>query len=241
MEQSEALPKLKLTAAEKKRLVDLTRQSQTAPALALRARIVLACAAGYSNAEVARRLNLLPHKVGRWRARFVAKRVHGLVDMPRTRLIARVAISQLETLFAKTLREKPVDAPHWSTRRMAKATGLSQTTVFRIWKAVGPQPIPAAPAMLPTGGVRGCTTLCRLPAIRATPARANSKNHVQVGERSCYSPAPDPGAISRSAPDIPATPITRTLWPMHRRANADRSALVALRGLQHRRRDTRRR
>ena len=100
----------------------------------------MACAGGASNKDVAEQVGSNAHAVGRWRARFVQHRIAGLGDMPRAGGPRTVTDEQVAALVAKTLESAPSDATHWSTRSMAKATGLSQSTVSRIWRAFGLQP-----------------------------------------------------------------------------------------------------
>lgn len=116
------------------------RRRSTPQAWALRCRIILACAEGTSNKDVAARLDSTPHAVGRWRARFVEHRIAGLGDMPRSGGPRSVTDEQVAALVAKTLESAPKNATHWSTRSMARQTGLSQSTVSRVWRAFGLQP-----------------------------------------------------------------------------------------------------
>lgn len=109
-------------------------------ALALRSKIVLACAEGRTNQDVAAELSCSQATVGKWRSRFVAKRLQGLADEYRPGAPRTVTDDHVERVVVKTLTEKPKDATHWSTRAMAKATGMSQPTVSRIWKAFGLKP-----------------------------------------------------------------------------------------------------
>ncbi|MFF8690563.1 IS630 family transposase, partial [Streptomyces sp. NPDC015232] len=103
-------------------------------------RIILACAEGASNKDVAARLGSTPHAVGRWRSRFVQYRVAGLGDMPRPGGPRTVTDEQVAAVVTKTLESTPKNATHWSTRSMAKEMGLSQSSVSRIWRAFGLQP-----------------------------------------------------------------------------------------------------
>jgi transposase len=108
--------------------------------LALRARIVLACAEGKDNQTVARRLRLNPVTVGKWRARFVKDRIEGLYDEPRPGAPRKISDADIEKVIVRTLETTPRGATHWSTRSMAKATGLSQSSISRVWRAFGLQP-----------------------------------------------------------------------------------------------------
>ncbi len=134
------LPPLELSADEGEELRRLERRRTTAQALALRARIVLACAEGRSNAEVARLCRVTRPTVGKWRRRFLAHAIEGLLDKRRAGRPRTVSDEDVERVLVMTLESQPADATHWSTRSMAKASGLSQTTVHRIWRAFGLQP-----------------------------------------------------------------------------------------------------
>jgi transposase len=132
---------LELTVQERAVLEGLARRPKTAQALALRARIVLACAEGLSNSEVSRRLGASLPTVGKWRKRFVADRVGGLRDEPRPGAPRKIGDAQVEAVITKTLEERPSNQDsQWSTRSMAAAVGLNQTAVWRIWRAFGLKP-----------------------------------------------------------------------------------------------------
>ena len=101
---------------------------------------MLACARGRRNGEVARDLRVTPQTVGKWRSRFVARRLEGLLDEPRPGQPRRIGDAEVERVIALTLHRQPKAATHWSTRSMAKEAKLSQTAVSRIWRAFGLQP-----------------------------------------------------------------------------------------------------
>jgi transposase len=129
-----------LAPPERRTLERWARRAKTAQALAQRARIVLACADGQLNTAIARRLGVTAQTVGKWRWRFQAKRLNGLLDEPRPGAPRRIQDEHVEQVLAKTLESTPRDATHWSTRSMAKACGLSQSAVSRIWRAFALQP-----------------------------------------------------------------------------------------------------
>jgi transposase len=108
--------------------------------LALRARIVLACAEGKTNKAVAEEVRVWPQTVTKWRGRFVGERLEGLSDQPRPGAPRTITDEQVEAVVVATLEELPTDATHWSRALMAKRSGLSKTTVGRIWKALGLKP-----------------------------------------------------------------------------------------------------
>src|SRR5216683_2770335 len=134
------LPPLELSAAEQHELRRLERRRNSAQALALRARIVLACAEGRSNTEVARICRVTRPTVGKWRQRYVEQRIDGLLDEPRPGHARTVSDEDVERVLVMTLESQPQHATHWSTRSMAEASGLSQSTVSRIWRAFHLQP-----------------------------------------------------------------------------------------------------
>ena len=116
---------LVLTTPEQQALDSLAHRARTAPQVARRARIVLACARGLDNQTVAKKLRVSPQMVGRWRARFVTRRVDGLLDAPRPGAPRTITDDTVETVIVRTLETTPDGATHWSTRTLAKATGLS--------------------------------------------------------------------------------------------------------------------
>ena len=131
---------LVLSEDEREQLTALTLRRKTAQALALRARIVLACADGVDNKSVASLQRVTPQTVSKWRARFVEHRLDGLLDAPRPGAPRTIEDTQVDAVIAKTLESVPEGATHWSTRLMAREAGLSQTAVSRIWRAFGLQP-----------------------------------------------------------------------------------------------------
>ena len=131
---------LVLSKTEQEQLTVLTLRRKTGQALALRARIVLACAQGVDNKVVATRQRVTPQTVSKWRTRFVEHRLEGLLDAPRTGAPRTIDDARVDAVIAKTLEGMPDGATHWSTRTMARDAGLSQTAVSRIWRAFGLQP-----------------------------------------------------------------------------------------------------
>ena len=128
-----------LTDEERQPLTSLAHRSRSAPQVARRARIILACADGQPTTGIARRLHVSPTTVRKWRTRFLAARVDGLADEPRPGAPRRITDAQVADVVVRTLESTPRGATHWSTRAMAKATGLSNATISRIWRAFGLQ------------------------------------------------------------------------------------------------------
>jgi transposase len=129
-----------LTEEEQKRLESLAHRARSQPALARRARVVLVGAEGLDNKAVARKLRCSLGRVGKWRGRFLQNRLEGLYDEPRPGAPRKVSDEQVEKVVIQTLESTPRGQTHWSTRELAKATGLSRMTISRIWQAFGLQP-----------------------------------------------------------------------------------------------------
>jgi transposase len=140
MRTGRPLSPLQLTEEEDEMLRQWSRRPKTAQALAQRARIVLACAADKRNSTVASMLHVTPQTVSKWRSRFVASRLDGLLDEPRPGAPRSITDDQVEKVVTLTLENAPRDATHWSTRSMAKTCGMSQSAISRIWRAFALQP-----------------------------------------------------------------------------------------------------
>jgi len=132
--------RLELSGDERAQLERWARRRTSAQALAQRSRIVLACASGETNTAVAAREPVSGATVGKWRQRFVERRLDGLVDEPRSGRPRTISDAHVEDVLVRTLETQPADATHWSTRSMAAASGLSREAVGRIWRAFGLQP-----------------------------------------------------------------------------------------------------
>ena len=195
-------PKAPLTLTEEERAVlqRWARRPKSAQPLALRSKIVLACAEGKANKAVAARLGVTPQTVGKWRARFVACRLEGLTDEPRPGRPRKITDEQVEEVIVKTLEQKPPDKDtHWSTRSMAKATGMSQTAVSRIWRAFGLKPHREQTWKLSTDPqfiekVRDVVGLYMDPPEHALVLCVDEKSQIQ--------------ALDRTAPCLPMLPTT---------------------------------
>src|SRR5271169_5316538 len=194
-------PKTELVLSDEERQVleRLTRRRKSAQALALRARIVLACATGATNQAVAADLRVNGMTVGKWRRRFIDKRLDGLFDEPRPGATRTVTDDKVEAVIVKTLEEKPADATHWSTRSMADAMGMSQTSISLIWRAFGLQPHRAESFKLSTDPlfvdkVKDIVGLYLDPPERAVVLCVDEKSQIQ--------------ALNRFQPILPMMPGT---------------------------------
>lgn len=179
---------LTLDAEEREKLETIARRPKTSQRLALRARIVLACAAGKDNTEVAEDLNVRGATVGKWRERFRVNRLDGLLDEPRPGAPRTVTDKDVEAVITRTLESKPKGATHWSTRSMAEASGLSQSAISRIWRAFGLKPHRTETFKLSTDPlfvekVRDIVGLYMDPPERAVVLCVDEKSQVQALDR----------------------------------------------------------
>ncbi len=131
---------LELTSEESKQLERWAVRRKSAQGLALRSRIVLACATGLTNKEVAAQLGVSMPTAGKWRSRFVESRLDGLADEPRSGRKPTITAEQVEDVVVATLESTPEHATHWSRKKMAERSGLSKSTIGRIWKGFGLKP-----------------------------------------------------------------------------------------------------
>jgi transposase len=195
-----------LAAEERERLEEWARRPKTAQALAQRSRIVLACATGRSNLAVASNMGITHQTVGKWRQRFLERRLDGLLDEPRPGAPRTVTDAQVERVVRVTLESTPADATHWSTRAMAKRCGLSQTMVSRIWRAFGLQPhrvegfkLSKDPLFIEK--LRDIVGLYLHPPERAVVLCVDEKAQVQALDRSQPVLPMRPGQAERRTPD----------------------------------------
>jgi transposase len=131
---------LVLTDDERETLERWARRPKSPMSLAQRSRIVLACADGLDNTAVAAKVGVNQATVGKWRRRFIAKRLDGLVDEPRPGAPRKITDADVERVVVQTLEQTPAEATHWSTRGLAPKVGMSASSVGRIWKAFGLKP-----------------------------------------------------------------------------------------------------
>lgn len=131
---------LQLTEAERDELQRLVRRRAVSASIALRARAILLCAEGKDNTDVAEGLGVGAHAVGKWRRRFLQRRLEALYDEPRAGRPRAISDKRIEEVVVQTLESTPRAATHWSTREMARKSGLSAMTISRIWRAYGLKP-----------------------------------------------------------------------------------------------------
>jgi len=188
---------LVLTDEEREVLIRYARRATIPQRIAMRARIVLNCAEGFTNREVAAGMGVCEDTVGKWRARFVADRLKGLHDEPRPGAPRKIGDDVVEEVVVKTLETTPKNATHWSTRELAKNLGLSRSTVGRIWRAFGLKPhltktfvLSKDPLLIEK--VRDVCGLYLNPPDRALLLCVDEKSQIQ--------------ALNRTQPLLPMTP-----------------------------------
>jgi transposase/transcriptional regulator with XRE-family HTH domain len=188
---------LELTDIEREQLQRWERRRKSSQALALRSRIVLACAEGQSNTDVAAVCGVSTPTVGKWRRRFCELRLDGLSDDPRPGRPATITVEQVEDVVVATLESTPENATHWSRAKMAKRSGLSKSTIGRIWRAFELKPHRADTYKLSTDPlfVEKVYDICGLylnPPDAAVVLSVDEKSQVQ--------------ALARSQPAFPMMP-----------------------------------
>jgi transposase len=195
-----------LSNDERQKLETWASRPKSTQRLATRSRIILACAEGANNAEVAARLRVNPVTVGKWRKRFLADRLEGLADEPRPGAPRTITDAIVERIITKTLEEKPKDATHWSTRDMADAVGLSQSSIGRVWRAFGLKPHLSETFKLSTDPyfvekVRDVVGLYMSPPENAIVLSVDEKSQVQALDRTQPLLPMTPGQAERRTPD----------------------------------------
>jgi transposase len=197
---------LVVTPLEREELERLAARPTTAQALAMRARVVLLSSEGLTNLAVAARLGVTNQTVGKWRERFVRERVQGLLDEPRPGAPRSVSDHEVEKVVRATLESRPKDATHWSTRSMARSSGLSPTTVRRIWHAFGLQPHRCETFKLSKDPyfiekVRDVAGLYMNPPDRALVLCVDEKSQIQALDRTQPLLPLGPGQVERRTHD----------------------------------------
>ena len=200
------LAALELSEADRASLTSLANRRKTAQALALRARIVLGCASGAQNKEIAAQLGVDPVTVSKWRRRFLSDGLDGLRDEPRSGAPRTVDDARIEAVIVQTLESLPSDATHWSSRGMARASGLSTSTVQRIWRAFGLQPHRESTFKLSTDPdfvdkVRDVVGLYVTPPAHAVVLCVDEKSQIQALDRSQPLLPMRPGQIAKRTHD----------------------------------------
>jgi transposase len=199
-------PQIVLSSAERTELEALALRRKTAQALAMRARIVLACAQGHQSKDIAVALGVGANTVGKWRRRFAALRLDGLHDDPRSGTPRTIGDARIEALIVQTLESPPANATHWSSRGMAKASGLSVSSVQRIWRAFGLQPHRLETFKLSTDPlfvekVRDVVGLYMSPPAHAVVLCVDEKSRIQALDRSQPMLPMRPGQAARRSHD----------------------------------------
>ncbi len=206
MPRGRPLAPLTLTDEERDILQRWLRRRKTAQALAQRAQLVLEAAAGRSNQDVARLLRLTPWTVGKWRRRFLAHRLDGLLDEPRPGAPRTITDADVERVITLTLESTPADVTHWSTRAMARRTGMSQSAISRIWRAFGLQPHRSETFKLSTDPlfiekVKDIVGLYLNPPEQALVLCVDEKSQIQALDRTQPLLPMRPGQIERRTHD----------------------------------------
>ena len=202
-----------LTDEEREQLVRWSRRAKSAQSLAVRSRIVLSCAQGLDNIEVAAKLGVVPATVSKWRRRFVERRLDGLLDEPRPGGPRSISDEAVEAVIVATLERTPKDATHWSRASMAAETGLSRSTIGRIWRAFSLKPHLVDTFKLSTDPlfiekVRDVVGLYLDPPERALVLCVDEKTGIQALDRSSPVLPMMPGMPERRTHDYARSGVT---------------------------------
>jgi transposase len=197
---------LEVTDAEREVLQRYARRGKTSQRTALRARIVLECAKGLSNEQVGSLLAIHVKTVGKWRARFIASRLDGLVDAPRPGAPRSIGDEKVEEIVRRTLEEMPKGSSRWSTRQMAKSAGISRDSVSRIWRTFGLKPHRSETFQLSTDPdfidkVRDVVGLYMAPPDNAIVLSVDEKSQIQALNRTQPLLPLRPGQAERHTPE----------------------------------------
>src|SRR3954453_2951377 len=197
---------LVLSEEERERLESLSHRARSQPALARRARVVLACPEGLDNKAVAKKLRCSLGMVGKWRARFLNSRLEGLYDEPRPGAPRKIGDDKIEAVVIQTLESTPRGQTHWSTRELAPASGLSRMTISRIWRAFGLQPHRAETFKLSPDPqliekVRDIVGLYTNPPDHALVICVDEKSQIQALDRTQPMLPLSPGQVERRTHD----------------------------------------
>jgi len=181
--------RIELSDEERIELQTRIRRRKIARGDAMRAEIILLAADGMSNLGIAEKLRITRVTVATWRTRFAAKRLDGLLDEPRPGAPRKIGDDKIAEVITTTLEKLPAAATHWSTRSMARASGLAPSTVHRIWRAFSLQPHRSETFKLSTDPlfiekVRDIVGLYLNPPDRAVVLCVDEKTQVQALDRS---------------------------------------------------------
>lgn len=206
MRTGRPLTPLSITEEQRSTLESWVRRRKTAQALWLRASIILACGEGLPNSAVAGQLRVRQQTVSKWRKRFVSRGLEGLLDEPRPGTPRRVSDSEVERVLTTTLESLPRDATHWSTRTLAEESGLSRSTISRIWRAFGLQPhrtetFKLSKDPLFIDKVRDIVGLYLNPPDRAMLLCVDEKSQIQALDRTQPMLPMRPGQVERRSHD----------------------------------------
>lgn len=176
-----------ITDDERADLIRLTQRARVNRAVAFRARIVLACAEA-SDTAVARRLRTTKTTVAKWRGQFVDRRLAGLYDEPRVGAPRTISDAAIEAVIVRTLETSPAGETHWSTRTMARAAGISHSTVGRIWRTFHLQPhrtesFKLSPDPQLVAKIRDVIGLYMTPPANAVVFSVDEKSQIQALQR----------------------------------------------------------
>jgi transposase len=207
---------LKLSDEEREQLERYARRGKTSQRLALRARIVLTCAKGLDNRQVAAALRVNAVTVCKWRSRFVSDRIEGLRDGPRSGAPRKIGDDQVEAVVVATLETMPRGASRWSTRLMAKKAGIGADSVSRIWRAFGLKPHRAQSFQLSTDPdfidkVRDVVGLYINPPSHALVLSVDEKSQIQALNRTQPVLPMRPGQLERRTPEYQRNGTTSLL------------------------------
>ncbi len=195
-----------LSDEERGELARRARRRKSSHGAARRARIVLLAADGLNNCAIAEKLDVSRRTVGLWRSRFAERRLEGLDDEPRPGAPRKIGDDKIAEVVTRTLETVPEDATHWSRRSMARATGVSVTTVHRIWGAFGLQPHRSESFKLSSdplfvAKVRDIIGLYLDPPERALVLCVDEKSQIQALDRTQPMLPMRPGQVERRTHD----------------------------------------